>query len=402
MRPNLLFQAPIFSQSGYGSHARDVIMALWNSRKFNLSVAPTGWGGTSTTANLPVEVLDVLGFVTQNQIRQGSEFMFIHFGVPLEFRKISPTKNIGITAGIESDKLPDGWAQACNQMDAIIVPSEFIRKLFLSQGVTVPVYAVGEGVDTDLFRQVPGPPVQSMCDALEKLPTEFNFLTGGMWIGQQPLGDRKGIGLVIKLFQEEFAQDLNVGLIVKTSSMNNASPDHWLTSQKLLAIRQGRTTPPIYLLHGEISDQELAQLYTHPKVRAFVTPHSGEAWGRMAAEAAACDLPVIATKWSGTADFLKPDVYFGIEYELGDVPQQAYAPGLFQPGMKWAYPKIESVRAQMRLCYTSYETIAVGMATAQGEHIRTKWSKAVTDKLLVETFLAILKPSSIIMPPAGR
>ena len=49
MITTLLFQAPIFSLSGYGAHARSIITGLWKSQKFNISVAPSGWGATSTT-----------------------------------------------------------------------------------------------------------------------------------------------------------------------------------------------------------------------------------------------------------------------------------------------------------------------------------------------------------------
>src|SRR5207245_11541564 len=52
--------------------------------------------------------------------------------------------NVGRTM-FETDRLPEGWAEACNRMDAVWVPSEFNRQTFAFAGV-----------DKERLRVIPG------------------------------------------------------------------------------------------------------------------------------------------------------------------------------------------------------------------------------------------------------
>lgn len=380
-KPTILIQAPVFSRSGYGQHSRDIILALFNSRKYNVSVAATGWGGTSTTDNLPQDVMDILTFVCNNPVRQDSEFTFVHVGIPSEFRRVSRKRNIGITAGIEATGLPPGWADNCNQMDAIIVPSTFLRTLFIEGGVTVPVHAVGEGVDTSIFN----PNVEY------KLPisvsTTFNFLCVGQWMQQGPGEDRKGIGLLLQLFAREFEKDEHVGLVLKATSINSSSPDSYFTRNRLNEIKAEKPFPKIYLVHGDMNDNELAQLYRG--TQAFVMPTSGEGWGRPILEAASCDLPILVTGWSGHMDFVDGNYATLFDYKLGQVPRSNWSQGLFQPTMQWAFPDPEDIVRKMRRCVEKYD-VAKERAVKLGEIVRTKWSRKITDEVLVKVFDSII------------
>jgi len=62
--------------------------------------------------------------------------------------------------------------------------------------------------------------------------------------------------------------------------------------------------PPVYLLHGDLEDDEMNQLYNHPKVKAMVTFTKGEGFGRPLLEASIAAKPIIASNWSGHLDFL--------------------------------------------------------------------------------------------------
>ena len=65
--------------------------------------------------------------------------------------------------------------------------------------------------------------------------------------------------------------------------------------------------PNIYLLHGEMTDEEMNQLNNDSKVKAFVSFTKGEGFGRPLLEAAITGKPVITTNWSGHIDFIKPE-----------------------------------------------------------------------------------------------
>ena len=43
---------------------------------------------------------------------------------------------------------------------------------------------------------------------------------------------------------------------------------------------RGDKLPNVYLLHGDLTDEEMNQLYNHPKVKAHLTFTHGEGFGR--------------------------------------------------------------------------------------------------------------------------
>ena len=65
--------------------------------------------------------------------------------------------------------------------------------------------------------------------------------------------------------------------------------------------------PKVYILHGDLSIDELYSLYSHNKVNCYLTLTKGEGYGLPLLESARCGLPIIATNWSGHLDFLEQD-----------------------------------------------------------------------------------------------
>ena len=81
--------------------------------------------------------------------------------------------------------------------------------------------------------------------------------------------------------------------------------------------------PNIYLLHGEMTDEEMNQLNNDNKVKAFVSFTKGEGYGRPLAEAAITGKPVITTNWSGHTDFIKPEYNVLVGGELKNIHPSA-------------------------------------------------------------------------------
>jgi glycosyltransferase involved in cell wall biosynthesis len=394
MKPNLIVQAPVFSVSGYGAHARDIVLGLYNSGKYNISILPTQWGRTSVSDKFSIQGAEVIASLVNNRISPQAESTFVHIGLPPEVKKIKGKKVICITAGIESDRLPTGWAESCNQnLDALIVPSFFMKDLFIRSGVTIPVYVVGEGADTTIFNNTSKPPLLP-----SSLDTEFNFLTAGQWMPHTAITDRKGIGRLIKWFCEVFADDKKVGLVIKTMSTNVSSSDRWITEKRLRSLKGNKILPRIYLVHGDMTDLEMSRLYTDPQIHAFVSCTSGEGFGRTLLEAAVSDLPTLATGWSGHMDFMHSDLSTIFEYDLTPLTPENFCPGLLEPSMQWAIPKEVDVKRKLRRCVEGY-SIAKERAIKLGAHCREKFSKEKTDKDLLDVFSEIIKPvSNIIIP----
>ncbi len=80
----------------------------------------------------------------------------------------------------------------------------------------------------------------------------------------------------------------------------------------------------------------------------YVSLHRGEAWGYPPFEAACAGLPVIATGYSGPADYLEEEFHHLVRYSLTPVTQKYV---FFSPEMSWAEPDIPHAAALMRRVY---------------------------------------------------
>jgi ligand-binding sensor protein len=74
-------------------------------------------------------------------------------------------------------------------------------------------------------------------------------------------------------------------------------------------------------MHGDFEDEEMNELYNHPKVKAHVTFTHGEGFGRPLLEASLTGKPVIYSAWSGHLDFLPPSLSTALEGSLVKVPK---------------------------------------------------------------------------------
>src|SRR5210317_1864358 len=337
-KPLLVYQAPIFTRSGYGDHARDILKSLFDLDKYDVKLVPTRWGNTP-----------------QNQVDQITEFgqkmlsnvvtkvdrkpdIFMQMSVANEFEP-KGNYNIGITAGVETTVIPKEFIDGANKMDLTIVPSQFTKALFdktqfqeqdkqTKQIIKTfktekPVEVLFEGVNKDIYENVKS----SDNDILEGLESDFNFLFVGHWLKGNLGQDRKDVGMLIKTFSTIFKylpKEKRPGLILKTSHAGFSVIDRENTREKIESVIKGlEDVPPIYLLHGDLKETEMAELYNHPKVKAMVSFTKGEGYGRPLAEFATTGKSIIVSKWSGLVDFLPPQNTVFLDGQLTDVHQSA-------------------------------------------------------------------------------
>ena len=218
----------------------------------------------------------------------------------------------------------------------------------------VPIYPVQYET-----RQVDAKPVD-----LKAIDTKFNFLS----VAQA--GPRKNLTLVVQSFIDEFHEEEDVGLILKTFSMNNSFSDRRRTKSD---IRNWiKDTYPdkkcsVYMLHGNLTEEEMQGLYQNKNVHAYFTLTHGEGFGLPIFEAAINELPIIAPAWSGQVDYLYMPVeneksgkvkitplFQKVTYELREVPKEAVWEGVVQKDSKWCYPKFKSAKKALRSTYSGY------------------------------------------------
>ena len=161
----------------------------------------------------------------------------------------------------------------------------------------------------------------------------------GQW-GNQGFGeDRKNIGVLIKSFLKSFSNIPNSpALVLKTNGANFSLLDRENIKKRIKEVKnmfKGVKTPNIYLIHGDFTIEEMSTLYNHPKIGAFITCTHGEGFGRPMLEATCCDLPVIASKWSGHLDFLTDAESMLIDGFIKPVPKSALWPPIIIEPSKW-------------------------------------------------------------------
>jgi glycosyltransferase involved in cell wall biosynthesis len=112
---------------------------------------------------------------------------------------------------------------------------------------------------------------------------------------------------------------------MKTNHVNYSLLDREEILKRINRIKDGisGTLPNIYLIHGELTDDEMNQLNNDNKIKAFVSFTKGEGYGRPLAEAAITGKPTIVSNWSGHVDFIHPEYNILVGGDLKNVHKSA-------------------------------------------------------------------------------
>ena len=337
MKPLCVVSCPIDTFSGYGARSRDFVKSLIQSRgeEIDIKILPQRWGDCPWNFLSKDDPLRKR-FVTENLPKKPD--IWIQVTVPNEFQPVGQF-NIGVTAGIETTIFPAEFIEGFNRMHLNLVSSEHSKNIALAtqfekkdkqtnQTVEVvkvnkPVEVLFEGLDLNKYFKNP-----SKSSILDDVKEDFCFLFTGHWLPGIFGEDRKDVATLIKTFLDTFKGPgrKKPALILKTNQVNYSLMDREGILKNINKIRdkfKGEKLPNIYLLHGEMTDEEMNQLNNDTKVKAFVSFTKGEGYGRPLAEAAITGKPVITTNWSGHIDFINKDYNILIGGELKPVHKSA-------------------------------------------------------------------------------
>ena len=339
----VLVRAPLLTMSGYGVHSRQIFRWLSERDGINLKTNVLNWGSCSWMLHPDLENGLVGKIMQASSGPETKPDVSFQLQLPNEWDPNLADHNVGVSAVVETDICNPKWIECCNKMDAIVVPSQHTASVLQKSGkLTTPLYVIGESFIDECVT----------ADPLElDFETSFNFLVLGQLTDHNPYRDRKNVLFTLRWLCEEFVNDPDVGIIVKTNSGRGTKIDRGITRKILQGviseIRPG-PYPKIHFVHGHMKSEEVAGLYKHDKVKALVTVTRGEGFGLPLLEAAACGLPVIATNWSGHKDFLDMGKWLKVDYDLQDIPKDRVDGGIFVEGAKWAEPKEESFKKIVR------------------------------------------------------
>lgn len=390
MKKKVIVKGPALSASGYGEHARLVLRALKsNEELFDIYLVNIPWGKTGWISESSEERtwLDSLIIKTHEALQAKQTFdISLQVTIPNEFEKMALV-NIGVTAGIESHKVAPQWLQKANEMDKIITISEHSKRGFTE--TKYPLVNEQKEHVADLTCNVPveviGYPVKNIkpADVQFDFDTDFNFLSVALW------GQRKNMEQTVRAFVEQFRDNENVGLILKTALANGSTYDKEAMRQVLANVLQkcGERKCKVYLLHGRLSEEEMTTLLTHDKVKCMFSLAHGEGFGLPLFEAAYNGLPIVATDWSGHLDFLyapqkdkkgktKNKGLFGkVSYDLNNVQKESVWEGVIVPDSKWAYPSLQSAKTKIGDVYKDYD-LALSKAKKLKEYVLEEFEES--------------------------
>ena len=143
--------------------------------------------------------------------------------------------------------------------------------------------------------------------------------------------------------------------------------------------------PNIYLLHGELDDAEINNLYNHPKVKAMVNLTKGEGFGRPLLEFSVVKKPIIVSAWSGHVDYLFVEHCCLVGGNLKPVHPSAQVKDMILPESAWFSPDLKQAEFYMKDVYEKYNKY-VEKAKQQSHQSKTKFSFEEMKNLL-STFL---------------
>lgn len=374
----VLLRAPVLTMSGYGVHSRQILRYLLQNPNISVDVQNLAWGNTPWDVNSNSEN-GLIGEALKRSVDDSKKDydVSIQVQLPNEWDTSYAKLNVGVTAAVETDKCNPTWASVhCEKMDMVIVPSEHTKNSLDKSAVTnTPIEVVPESYYDEILDE----PI----DLDLPLETSFNFLTVGVLTGNNPNTDRKNLFYLIKWFVEEFKDNHEVGLIIKTNMGRDTTIDKKMTKnllKKVLTEVGHQGTPKVYLLHGPMNRQEMTSLYKHDSVKAFVSCTRGEGFGLPFLEAAAADLPVISTNWSAHTEFLNLGKWIKLDYNLKEVHPSKIDNNIFIENTKWA-ECIESDFKKKISTFYKKPNMPTKWSQDLGEKIRSVYSfKAVSQR----------------------
>jgi len=347
-KPIAVVSCPIDTYSGYGARARDFVKALIALDKFEVQILSQRWGNTRFGYLEDHNESDLSSRIIPKLTNKPN--VWVQITVPNEFQPVGDF-NIGVTAGMETTLVHHTWIQGCNKMNLVLVSSHHAKKVFEnskyatedsktkqtgSLGLETKMEVLFEGADLSKYFVSS----KSSLD-LSEIKESFCFLMVGHWMQGDYGHDRKNIGYTIKTFLETFKNRPNPpALILKTMQVGSSILDRSAILNKIDNIRNSvkGKLPNIYLLHGELSDLEMNELYNSPKVKAMVSHTKGEGFGRPLLEFSLIGKPIIASGWSGQVDFLDPRYNVLLGGKLEKVHKSAVQKDMILAEAEWFTP----------------------------------------------------------------
>jgi len=417
-KPVFVISCPYDTYSGYGARARDIVKAIINTGRYDVKLMAQRWGSTAWgfCKDHP-EWSYLYDHKLPNNKLTAKPDIWMQITIPNEFQPVGEY-NIGCTAGIESNLCKPEWIDGLNRMNMNWVSSNFSKQTFEStkyerknkktnktEGyiqLQKPIEVVFEGANLDVYKHLTSKEIKTIN--LDTIKESFCFLFVGHWMTGSFGHDRKNVGKLVKAFFETFKNQKQKPALILKASVGVAS---YISREEILKrIKEIKKTvnsdnlPNIYVLNGEFSDQEMNELYNHPKVKTMVSLTKGEGYGRPLLEFSLTGKPIIATNWSGHIDFLKSSFSTLLGGQLENVHKSAANDWLIKES-KWFQVNDVEVGRSFKDIYKKYKQYII-KGKQQKNFSKTRFSfekmQELVDSILIANIPEFPKQVQLELP----
>jgi len=371
MKKLCVVSCPIATRSGYGSRSRDLVRSLIETKgeEWDIKILPQRWGNTPQNA-LTSEDTDLTSRLITGQMNQKPD-IWMQITIPSEFQPVG-NFNIGVSAVIETTEASAEFIEGCNRMDLNLVSSEHSKTTLQAVynkvdektkqkvgdvKLTKPVEVLFEGFDPKIYDNK-AKVHTSVDEMMSDVKESFAYLFVGHWLQGNIGHDRKNVSGLIHTFFNTFKNKKNTPALILKTSITSPGITNVHELRKRVDMIKGmidsKNLPNVYILDGDLSNEEMNSLYNHSKVKAHVSFTRGEGFGRPLLEACVSGKPIITSNWSGHIDFLHKDFNFLVGGELQNVDKSA-ANKWILPESKWFSINYGEAGGTMKWIYDNYK-----------------------------------------------
>ena len=260
----------------------------------------------------------------------------------------------------ELPALRDEWWSEIQHFEEIWVPSTYCQRAvqaMTKKPVRVVPYVVS--------------PFQGQSRSYrEKLNIEASAFVFLFIFDAASFETRKNPRSLVNAFKSAFPHDVGVYLVLKVSNLHrNSEFSNYL--DELV-----RHDPRFIVLRETLDAAEISGLMC--ACNCYVSPHRSEGFGLTVAEAMFHGIPVIATDYSGTVDFVSEEVGFPLAYRLIEVER---GDGPYPKGAIWSEPSSEHLKELLGLVVADPQAAAAKGRLAR-VRILNDYSAAAVGRLI--------------------
>lgn len=373
----ILIRGPLLSMSGYGNHARQIFELVKASKpSAEIFCDVLAWGNTSWILSRDFCSDSIFDEIIQKTMLsyKVNETQFdevYHIGLPNEWKPFENTRNVGVTAGIESDICKEEWIDDLNKMDLVIVPSDFAKETFVytssfsKNSLETHICVIPEWFYVEFEEKH-----DNKYSLLENVKTDKNVLLVGQITSINPELDRKNFSRTLRetaQYLETINEEVGIVLKLLTSGSNEEAKS---LARDIIKKEVKDLNVPVYLLFGNMTPYELQSLYLDPKITCLLSGTRGECFGLTMLEAAVNKLLTVSTGWSAHTEHV--NYYFPLSYDLKQVPPSKN--GFFNSNSRWAEYKTSCLEEQLHNVFVKKDVDCEALEQ-QAEFLINNYSK---------------------------